>query len=107
MKKLNGMAAEDSDWADKVVIVPLSVDKTPELAGDHVAQRGWTALRHFWSRPVDDGQSQAEQAFVVRRIPTAILLRRDGTIAWRGHPMARYSGGISLRDRIEAVLGEE
>ncbi|MCP4259831.1 MAG: TlpA family protein disulfide reductase [Planctomycetes bacterium] len=107
MKKLNSMATENPDWADKVVIIPLSVDKTSELAANHVAQRGWTAMRHFWSRRVDDGQSQAEQAFVVHGIPTAILLKPDGTIAWRGHPMAKYSGGINLRDRIAAVLGEE
>jgi len=107
MKKLNSMATENPDWADKVVIIPLSVDKTSELAANHVAQRGWTAMRHFWSRRVDDGQSQAEQAFVVYGIPTAILLKPDGTIAWRGHPMAKYSGGINLRDRIEAMLGEK
>jgi len=107
MKKLNRMATKNPDWADKVVIIPLSVDKTSELAANHVAQRGWTAMRHFWSRRVDDGQSQAEQAFVVRGIPTAILLKPDGTIAWRGHPLAKYSGGMNLRDRIEAVLGEK
>jgi len=107
MKKLNSMATENPDWADKIVIIPLSVDKTSELAADHVAQRGWTAMRHFWSRRVGDDQSQAEQAFVVHGIPTAILLKPDGTIAWRGHPMAKYSGGINLRDRIEAMLGEQ
>lgn len=106
MKKLNRMAIENPDWADKVVIIPLSVDKTPELAADHVADRGWTAMRHFWSRCVDEGQSQAEQAFVVHGIPTAILLKPDGTIAWRGHPMAKQSG-MNLSDRIEAMLGEK
>ncbi len=101
------MATENSNWADKVVIIPLSVDKTSELAADHVAQRGWTAMRHFWSRRVGDDQSQAEQAFVVQGIPTAILLKPDGTIAWRGHPVAKYSGGTNLRDRIAALLGEQ
>lgn len=107
MKKLNRLVSENPDWTDRVVIIPLSVDKMPDLAADHAAQRGWTAIRHFWSPRVDDGQSQAEQSFVVRGIPTAILLKSDGTIAWRGHPMAKYSGGINLRDRIAAVLGEE
>ncbi|UCE46874.1 MAG: TlpA family protein disulfide reductase [Phycisphaerales bacterium] len=107
MKKLNKLVNESPDWAGRVVIIPLSVDKTPELAAAHAADRGWTALRHFWSRRVDEGQSQAEQAFVVRGIPTAVLLGPDGRIVWRGHPIAKYSGGIDLRDRIKAVLDEK
>jgi thiol-disulfide isomerase/thioredoxin len=107
MKKLNKLASENSDWTDRVAIIPLSVDQTPKLAADHVADRGWTAMRYFWSRRVDESQSQAEQTFVVHGIPTAILLKPDGTIAWRGHPIVKYSDGIDLRDRIAAVLGEK
>ena len=107
MKKLNGIAAENPDWEDKVVIIPLSVDQSSELAVQHVAQRGWTAMRHFWSRRVNDGQSEAERAFAVHGIPIAILLMPDGTIAWRGHPLAKNAGGVTLHDRIETALAEQ
>jgi len=104
MKKLNTMATENPDWADRVMIMPLSVDDTPELAANHVAQRGWTATRHFWSPRGDNGRSRAEETFVVRGIPTAILLKPDGTVAWRGHPMGKDSSGMNLHDIIEATL---
>jgi thiol-disulfide isomerase/thioredoxin len=107
MKKLNQMAAEAPDWADRVAIIPLSVDQTPELAVKHVTQRGWTALRHFWSQPADTGQSEAQRDFIVHGIPTAVLLKPDGTIAWRGHPIAEYAGGVDLRSRIEALLSKQ
>lgn len=106
MQKLNEMVAENPGLAGKVAIVPLSVDRTRELVIDHVDQRGWTALRHFWTRPYDEGLSQAGHAFVVHGVPTAILLKPDGTIAWRGHPLAA-AGGVSLQSRIESLLDEE
>jgi len=104
MKKLNRLANVRPEWSDRVAIIPVSVDRSPNPVAHHVARQGWTALKHFWSPRAEDGQSRAEQAFVVNGIPTAILVRPDGTIAWRGHPLAKYSGGVDLRDRIEAVL---
>ena len=106
MKKLNEMVKEETEWGDAVQVVALSVDKTPQLAADHAKQRGWNSVDHFWSRPFDDAQCYAERAFVVRGVPTAILLNRDGTIAWRGHPEAAEDG-IELHDRIEAMIVKE
>jgi len=107
MKNLNRMAIENPDWADKLVIIPLSVDNTPELAAKHVAQRGWTATRHFWSPRGDQGRSRAEEAFVVNGIPTSILLKPDGVIGWRGHPTGKDSSGMNLHDIIEATLRDK
>lgn len=107
MEKLNDLAKDRREWADSVVILPLSVDKRPDLAADHTADRGWTAMRHYWSRPTNEGQSEAERAFVVNGIPTAVLIKPDGTIAWRGHPTAVGEEGVDLQERIEQLLRDK
>lgn len=107
MEKLNDLASAKPEWTGKVAIIPLSVDKAADSAAEHVADRGWTAVRHFWSPPFDEGQSEAEHALNVRGIPTAFLLNRDGTIAWRGHPTVETDGGVTLPERIEKMLTDE
>jgi thiol-disulfide isomerase/thioredoxin len=107
MEKLNDLANDKLEWGDRVVILPLSVDKRPDLPADHKAERGWTAMRHYWSQPWVEGQSQAEREFVVRGIPTAVLIKPDGTIAWRGHPTAVGDEGVDLQERIEQLLRDK
>ena len=81
------MAAQSADWKGKVALVPLCLDREPEIISKHVKSRGWTNLRHYgsdWSK--DEYFADAATAFVVHSYPTAILIDPQGKIVWRGHP---------------------
>ena len=103
MNKLNRLAAEHAtDWRDRVAVVPVSIDDTREAAAAHVASRGWTALRHFWSGGEETGmKSPVARDFVIDAIPVAFLIDSDGRVVWRGNP--RTDDG-DLEDRIERLL---
>lgn len=105
MDKLNEIVlAHRENWNDQVVVVPLSVDETSDRLRRHIEQRGWTGLEHYWSaRGKSEPISSAELVFVVHGIPTAILIDREGRIAWRGHPMDE-TDGYDLSGRIDRLM---
>ena len=90
MAKLNElMASHGGDWNDEVAILPVGLDANPDIIKTHVTSRGWTNLRHYRSnRTGDEYFADAAIAFVVHGVPTALLIDREGKIAWRGHPSA-------------------
>jgi thiol-disulfide isomerase/thioredoxin len=106
MRKLNQLAAEKrSTWGDQVALLSISTDRDPEVAHEHVASRGWNALRNFAGSRRDKNAyfSDAETAYVVFGIPHAVLVDRSGKILWRGNP-ADTTAGKSVEDRIQALL---
>jgi hypothetical protein len=109
MEELVKTATErGGEWADKVAIVPLSIDDSSEIVARHVKDRAWDKLPHFWS-PAGERQtefsSEAADAFGVHAVPTAYLIGRDGRILWTGSPMASLFGKKPA-DRIAAALRE-
>jgi thiol-disulfide isomerase/thioredoxin len=105
MKELDEtMADEPSRWKDRMVVVPVSIDDTPELVTRHLAKRGWTHLERYWAGPnnINGFQSPAARLFVIDSIPTSFLIGPDGRILWRGSP---EPGGKSMKHRIEEALG--
>ncbi len=107
MEHMNEMVmAQREAWKDRVVIVPLSIDDTPELIVSHVAQRGWTNLTHFWAGGEGDDvgwKAPPVKLFLIHGVPTTFIIDRDGKIVWRGHP-ADESNGQTLESRIEKAL---
>ncbi len=104
MAKLSQLADEKSQaWQDRVVLLPVSIDATPEQARRHTLRRGWDRLDHHWTGAGADLEFDAPvaRAFGVSGVPEAVLIGPDGRILWRGHPMA---GEPELAARIEAVL---
>jgi thiol-disulfide isomerase/thioredoxin len=106
MAKLNDLCLEQSaNWKDRVILVPVSIDDTPERVRSHVMRKGWDRLQHYWAAGDKDKgfDAPAARAFVVSGVPEAVLLGVDGRIVWRGHPSDKR-GGQDLRARIEAEL---
>jgi hypothetical protein len=67
--------------------LPVGLDANPDIVASHVTSRGWTNLRHYWSkRTADEYFADAAVAFVVHGVPTALLIDPEGEIVWRGHP---------------------
>lgn len=76
-----------ADWTGKVALIPLCLDRDPNVISTHINSRGWTNLRHYRSeRPNGEYFTDAQRAFAVMSYPTAFLIDRDGKIVWRGHP---------------------
>ncbi len=91
-------------WGDQVAIVPVSVDDDLDSVMPHVEKSGWSELTHYWSPPAGTTTlARAQQALSAFGVPTALLLDREGRIAWRGHPIANQ-GGDAMAQRIERLL---
>lgn len=75
------------DWKDKVAVVALSVDDTPEEAQKFVREQDWLSMDHYWSSEGPPGFfSDAQRAYRIDGIPTSLLIGPDGVIKWRGNP---------------------
>jgi beta-lactamase regulating signal transducer with metallopeptidase domain/thiol-disulfide isomerase/thioredoxin len=106
MSSLNALGDEQrAAWKDRVAIVPISIDSERARVGSHVRERAWTGLEHFWSGGSEGAEfeSPAARAFVVHRVPEAVLIGRDGRILWRGHPL-KQTNGSDVKSRIEQAL---
>lgn len=89
MARNNELLGRRNDWKGKATILAISVDDTPELARDHMAQEGWTNVPSFWA-PEEPGagvafQSKAVQTYGVTGIPDTFLIDQEGIIRARGH----------------------
>ena len=42
------------EWADKIAVVPISVDDTADVVVQHTKDRGWDVFTHYWSDRVED-----------------------------------------------------
>jgi thiol-disulfide isomerase/thioredoxin len=103
MAKLNElMSVHGHEWEDSVAVVPVSLDSKREIIAAHVASRGWTNLRHYWStRGSDEYFSDVARAYVVLGVPTALLINREGEILWRGHPASFDLAEEVAKHRVE------
>lgn len=91
------MEKHAADWAGKAVILGVSLDEKLETIQEHVKSKGWTAPVQTWA--VGDWKSPAAKAYKVTGVPTAVLVDKQGNIAWSGHPAS-----IDVETKIEALL---
>jgi hypothetical protein len=105
-KRLDQAAAENHDhWNDRVSVVPIALDETPEVVARHLKERGWNHLEHYWAGPWTQHplDTAAARAFVIDSAPHTFLIGPDGRILWHGHPLAKVSG-IDIVDRMRGML---
>jgi hypothetical protein len=72
-------------WGDKVRIIGISVDKTPEQVKSHVENRGWTKVEHYQCPQNNSCKSD----FGVLGVPHTVLIDLDGQIVFVGLPTSR------------------
>jgi thiol-disulfide isomerase/thioredoxin len=78
----------EAEWKDKLAVVALSIDDTPDPAQDFVRQQDLRSMNHFWSSEGTPGFfSDAQRAYRIESVPTTFLIGPDGVILWRGSPV--------------------
>ena len=73
-------------WGDKVRIIGLSIDQTPDKVKSHVEAKGWTTVEHYHIR---NGKCNADKEFGILGIPQANLIDKNGKVVFVGHPASR------------------
>lgn len=81
-------------WGDKVRIIGISIDKSPEAVVKHVEAKGWNKVEHFHR-----AGSSADDDYGVQGVPHVVLIDTEGKIAFVGHPAE-----IDLEQGIEKLL---
>jgi len=90
-----------ADWEGKAALMPLSIDSDVKTLRQHVQNRGWENLRHFWAGENECGvDASAAQQFVVHGVPTALFVDSRGIILWRGH-----RNQFDVEEEIDKLLG--
>jgi len=84
-------------WGDKVRIIGISIDKSPEAVVKHVNAKGWTKVEHFHR-----ASSTADKDYGVQGVPHVVLIDTEGKIAFVGHPAS-----TNLEKAIEKLLKGE
>ncbi len=106
MQRLNQMAADHrAEWQNRVAIVPLSIDESPEVVVRHVKPRSWDQVDHYWSgaEGATGADSPAWRALVGQAVPELLIIGCDSRILWIGHPTGK-SDGNDVAARIEEAL---
>ena len=85
MAKMQTYREKHPEWGEGVELIALSIDKTEELAKNHLESRGWDQTYNAWGG--EGGFSSAPpKAYGVRGIPTLYVIDQKGEIAAAGHP---------------------
>ena len=81
-------------WGDKVRIIGISIDKSPEPVVNHVKAKKWEKVEHFHR-----AGSLCSKDYSVQGVPHVVLVDTQGKIAYIGHPAA-----TNLEENIETLL---
>jgi thiol-disulfide isomerase/thioredoxin len=106
MEKLCRSTADNrQSWRDRVAIVPLAIDDTPEIVARHVQARGWDQIDQYWSgAPGATGpDAPAMRSLVGELVPECFIIGRDGRLLWRGYPTDK-SQSKDIAARIDEAL---
>jgi len=87
--------AEKGDW-QKVRIIGMSIDQDKQKLINHVNEKKWTSVEHYWAR---NGKCDGDKVFGVRGVPHCLLVDTHGKIVWIGHPASR-----NLEEDIDNLL---
>jgi thiol-disulfide isomerase/thioredoxin len=69
------------DWKGKVRIIGLNINNDMETLKNLVTEKGWGEFEHYLR-----AGSNASQVYGVNRVPTVMLIDRDGKIAFKSDP---------------------
>ena len=73
-------------WGGKVRILGLSIDNDAATVKNHVEAKKWTSVEHYHTKTQG---CQASDIFGIRGVPHVLLVDKEGTIVFRGHPAKR------------------
>lgn len=73
-----------SKWGDKLRIIGLSIDSGAEVIKNHVNDKKWNSVEHYWR-----SGSSCSDVYGVRGVPHVMLIDKEGTIVYKGHPAQR------------------
>jgi len=62
----------------------LSIDKDAPTVVNHVNNKGWTSVKHYHR-----AKSNCSDVYQVKGVPHVIILDKEGTIVYKGHPAQR------------------
>lgn len=86
------------EWKDKLRIIGLSIDSAKETVKSHVENKGWTAVEHYFR-----AGSKCSEVYGVRGVPHVMLIDKEGTIVYKGHPASRPN----LEEDLDKLLKGE
>jgi thiol-disulfide isomerase/thioredoxin len=98
MADLQTIRQGHTDWRDKVVIIPLSIDDTLDIVRRHVNQRGWTNTFNVWAGE-GGWRSAPAKMFRVNGVPTTYIIDPQGKVIEAGHP-----AGMSIAKTVDGLL---
>lgn len=75
-------------WGGKVRILGLSIDNDAATVKAHVESKKWTLPEHFH---VKAAGCKASDMFGIRGVPHVLLVDKEGTIVFKGHPAKRQN----------------
>ena len=84
-------------WKDKVRIMGVSIDQSPDAVVKHVKAKKWTTVEHFHK-----GGSTADEDYGCQGVPHVVLVDTTGKVVYIGHPASR-----ELEKDIETLLRGE
>lgn len=67
-----------------VRIIGLSIDQGREAIVNHVNNKKWTSVEHFHT-----ADSNCSKVYSIRGVPHVMLIDKEGTIVFKGHPAKR------------------
>lgn len=93
MAKLQTLAAQNPQWKERVEIVTVNLNTTPQEASEHIAKQGWEMTQNTWGGS-GEMNSNSARAFRVAGIPTTYVLDGNGKILAAGHPSEMDLAGL-------------
>jgi thiol-disulfide isomerase/thioredoxin len=75
---------KDNEVWKNVRIIGLSIDKDRQTVKNHVDSKGWGAVTHYYR-----AKSTCSDVYGVKGVPHVMLVDREGTIVFKGHPAGR------------------
>ena len=87
-----------ADWGSDVRIIGLSIDQSMEKLAGHVAAKKWDSVEHYHR-----AGSDASNVYGVSGVPHVMLIDKEGTIVFKGHPAQRPN----LEDDLDKLRAGE
>lgn len=93
----------EKDWAGKVRIIGLSIDKEADAVVKHVEAKGWNKVEHYHR-----ADSNCSEVYSVQGVPHVMLIDQNGKIVFKGHPANRpdLEADLDTLAKGEAITGK-
>jgi len=83
-------------WGDKVKIIGLSIDKDAPTVKSHIENKDWKRPTHYHR-----AKSDCSDVYQVKGVPHVLIVDKEGTIVFKGHPANRTDLVKDFNDLLE------